>query len=98
MKKLFILMAFISTNALADQAMLQKNACLSCHAADKKLVGPAFKDIANKYNGQKTAVDMLAKKIRSGGSGVWGSVPMPANSHVSENDAKKLATYVLSIK
>lgn len=98
MKKLFILLAFVSTGAMADQAMLQKNNCMACHAVDKKLVGPAYKDVANKYRGQSDATDKLAKKIRSGGNGVWGPIPMPANPQVSENDAKKLASYILNIK
>ena len=72
--------------------------CMACHAVDKKLVGPAYKDVAAKYAGDKAAVDKLAAKIIKGGSGVWGAVPMPANAQVNEAEAKKLAAWVLSLK
>ena len=84
--------------AWADQALAQSKNCMACHAVDKKLVGPAYKDVATKYAGQKDAVDKLSQKILKGSSGVWGPVPMPANTQVSEADAKKLATWVLSLK
>jgi cytochrome c len=84
--------------ALADQALAQSKACLQCHAVDKKLVGPSFKDVAAKYNGQAGAADKLAVKIQKGSTGVWGPVPMPANGAVSEADAKKLAAWVLTLK
>lgn len=71
---------------------------MSCHAVDRKVLGPAFKDVAAKYKNDKGAAEMLANKIMKGGSGVWGPVPMPANNQVSESDAKKLAEWVLSIK
>ena len=87
-----------STPALADQALAQAKNCMSCHAADKKLVGPSYKEVATKYAGQKDAVDKLAGKIVKGGSGVWGPVPMPANAQVSEAEAKKLAAWVLTLK
>lgn len=73
----------------------QKN-CLACHATDKKLVGPSYKDVAAKYKGDKDAVAKLAKKIREGGVGVWGQVPMPANPQVTEQEALSLAKWVLS--
>lgn len=84
--------------AFADQALATSKNCMACHAADKKLVGPSFKDVAGKYAGQKDAVDKLATKIIKGGSGVWGPVPMPANAQVNDADAKKLAAWVLSAK
>ncbi|WHZ11332.1 MAG: cytochrome c551/c552 [Burkholderiaceae bacterium] len=87
-----------SAPALADQALATAKNCMSCHAIDRKVVGPAFKDVAAKYAGQKGAVDMLAAKIMKGGSGVWGPVPMPANTQVNEAEAKKLAAWVLSLK
>lgn len=87
-----------SVPALADQALATSKNCMACHAVDKKLVGPAFKDVAAKYSGQAGAADKLAAKIIKGGSGVWGPVPMPANSQVNEAEAKKLATWVLSLK
>ena len=82
--------------AQADLAK-QKN-CMACHAIDKKLVGPAYKDVAAKYAGQKDAVDKLAQKVIKGGSGVWGPVPMPANPQVSEAEAKQLVQWILSQK
>lgn len=84
--------------AIADQALAQSKNCMACHAVDKKLVGPAFKDVAAKYAGQKDAADKLAAKIIKGGSGVWGPIPMPANAQVNEAEAKKLATWVLAQK
>lgn len=94
-----LLLAFsAATPALADQALATAKNCMSCHAVDKKLVGPSYKDVAAKYAGQKDAVDKLAVKIMKGGSGVWGPVPMPANSQVNEAEAKKLAAWVLSLK
>lgn len=83
---------------LADQALATSRNCMACHAMDKKLVGPAYKDVAAKYAGQKDAADKLAAKIMKGGSGVWGPVPMPANTQVKEAEAKKLAAWVLSLK
>ena len=84
--------------ALADQALATAKNCMACHAIDKKLVGPAYKDVAAKYAGQIDAVDKLSVKIVKGGSGVWGPVPMPANTQVNEAEAKKLAAWVLSLK
>ena len=82
--------------ALADPALAASRNCMACHAVDRKLVGPAFKDVAKKYAGQKDAADKLASKIRQGGAGVWGAVPMPANTQVTEAESKKLAAWVLS--
>ena len=84
--------------AMADQALATAKNCMACHAVDKKLVGPSYKDVAAKYAGQKDAVDKLAAKIIKGGSGVWGPVPMPANAQVNDAEAKKLATWVLTQK
>jgi cytochrome c len=91
-------MAAVSAPALADQALATAKNCMACHAVDKKLVGPSYKEVANKYAGQKDAADKLAVKILKGGSGVWGPVPMPANAQVSEAEAKKLAGWVLTLK
>jgi cytochrome c len=91
-------LATLSVPALADQALATAKNCMACHAVDKKLVGPAYKDVAAKYAGQKDAVDKLAAKIMKGGSGVWGPVPMPANAQVNEAEAKKLAAWVLTLK
>jgi len=90
--------AIIVGPALADADMAQKKNCLACHAVDKKVIGPAYKDVAAKYAGQKDAADKLAQKILKGGSGVWGAVPMPANPQVNESEAKQLAAWVLTTK
>jgi cytochrome c len=95
---LFVLAAAVSIAApvFADQALATSKNCMACHAVDKKLVGPSYKDVAKKYAGQKDAADKLAAKIMKGGSGVWGAVPMPANPQVTEAEAKKLAAWVLA--
>jgi cytochrome c len=100
MKHAFFLAALglaVASGPVFAQAELakQKN-CLACHAADKKLVGPSYKDVAAKYKGDKDAPAKLAKKIREGGVGVWGQVPMPANPQVNEQEAAALAKWVLS--
>lgn len=84
--------------AAADLALATAKNCMSCHAVERKVVGPSFKDIAARYKGQAGAADLLAAKILKGGAGAWGPVPMPANTQVSEADAKKLAAWVLSTK
>ncbi|MDQ7957905.1 MAG: c-type cytochrome [Pseudomonadota bacterium] len=84
--------------AAADLALATSKNCMSCHAVDRKVLGPSFKDIAAKYKDNKGAADVLATKIIKGSAGVWGPVPMPANTQVSEADAKKLAAWVLSTK
>jgi len=92
--------ALVATSlpALAQQDLAQKKNCLACHAVDKKVVGPAYKDVAAKYAGQKDAVDKLTQKVLKGGSGVWGQIPMPANPQVSEAEAKQLVTWILGMK
>ncbi|EGI75894.1 c-type cytochrome [Hylemonella gracilis] len=91
-------LAAFSTGAQADLALAQSKNCMACHQIAVKVVGPAYKDVAKKYAGDKNAAAMLATKIMKGGSGVWGQVPMPANPQVSEAEAKKLAAWVLSQK
>ena len=88
----------LSMPAWADLALATSKNCMACHATDKKLVGPAYKDVAAKYASDKTAVDKLATKIQKGGAGVWGPLPMPANMQVNDAEAKKLAAWVLTIK
>lgn len=90
-------LATLSAPVLADQALATSKNCMACHAVANKVVGPGFKEIAAKYAGQKGAADMLATKIQKGGGGVWGPMAMPANA-VSDAEAKKLATWVLSLK
>lgn len=99
MKALFALIAAVAFTApaLANQELAGKKNCLACHAVDKKVVGPAYKDVAAKYAGQKDAVAKLAEKIQKGTVGTWGQVPMPANQ-VTPEEAKTLATWVLSLK
>ena len=84
--------------ALADLALATSKNCMACHAVDKKLVGPSYKEVSAKYAGQKDAVDKLAGKIIKGGSGVWGPIPMPANPQVTDAEATKLAAWVLTSK
>jgi cytochrome c len=101
MKRVFFALAAlaaVSAPAMADEALAKAKNCMACHATDKKLVGPAYKDVAKKYAGDAKAADMLAAKIQKGGSGVWGAVPMPANPQVNDAEAKKLAAWVLSLK
>lgn len=101
MKRALITLALtlsVAAPAMADLALAQSKNCMACHAVDKKLVGPSYKDVAGKYAGQKDAADKLAANIVKGGSGVWGPVPMPANTQVSEADAKKLAAWILNLK
>lgn len=104
MKKLFAVAAIAgllgSTAAFADAGadLAKAKNCLACHAVDKKLVGPSYKDVAAKYAGQGDAVEVLAAKIQKGGSGNWGPVPMPPNPQVNDADAKALAEWVMAQK
>jgi cytochrome c len=85
-------------SAFASPELAQKKNCMACHAVDKKLVGPAYKDVAAKYAADKDAVKKLSEKIIKGGSGVWGPVPMPANTQVSPAEAETLAKWILTTK
>jgi cytochrome c len=103
MKKSLLALAVLAVTTVsapvwADQALATAKNCMACHALDKKLVGPAYKDVAAKYAGDKSAIDKLAAKIQKGGAGVWGPVPMPANTQVNDAEAKKLAAWVLTVK
>ena len=81
----------------AGKALAQKSGCLACHSVDVKVVGPAFKDVAAKYKG-KGAESKLVAKVKAGGSGVWGPVPMPANSpQVKDDDIKTIVSWVLTL-
>lgn len=86
-----------SASAFANAELAQKKNCLACHAVDKKVIGPSFKDVAAKYAKEKDFAPKLAEKIQKGGVGAWGQVPMPANP-VTADEAKALATWVLSVK
>ena len=81
--------------AQADEALLKKHNCVACHQIDKKVVGPAYKDVAKKYKGQKDIAVKLAEKVKKGGQGVWGPVPMPPNAQVPDADIKKMVDYIL---
>ena len=98
MKKLtaIMLLALASTGAWANADLAKKNNCLACHAVDKKVVGPAYQDVAKKYAGQADAEAAVAKNIKTGGSGKWGPIPMPPQAQLSDTDAKALAAWVLS--
>jgi cytochrome c len=90
--------ALASNAALANADLAKAKNCMACHAVDKKLVGPAYKDVAAKYAGQKDAEDKLVQKVLKGGAGVWGQIPMPPNTQVSEAEAHTLVKWVLSQK
>jgi len=82
--------------AQADEALAKKHNCLACHTVDKKTVGPAYKDIAQKYKGQNVAAT-LQQKVKKGGQGVWGPVPMPPNAAVPDADIKTLVDWILKM-
>ena len=84
--------------AQADEKLAQSKNCLACHQTATKLVGPSYKDVAAKYKGDAGAEARLIKKVREGGTGVWGQIPMPPNPQVSEAEAKTLVTWILSMK
>ncbi len=96
---LLLALATVATApAFANADLAQKKNCMACHAVDKKVVGPGYKEVAAKYAGQKDAVDKLAQKIIKGGAGVWGPVPMPANAQVSDAEAKQLVQWIMTLK
>jgi len=80
------------------EALMQKNGCAACHGIDKKIVGPAYVDVAAKYRGDKNALAQLSQKVKAGGSGVWGAIPMPPNAQVSDADIKSLVSWILTLK
>lgn len=90
--------AFLSQAAMANADLAKAKNCMACHAVANKLVGPAYKDVAAKYAGQKDAEAKLATKVMKGGSGVWGAIPMPANPQVSEAEAHTLVKWILAQK
>ncbi|MFN7085751.1 MAG: c-type cytochrome [Burkholderiales bacterium] len=87
----------VAPAAMADEALAKKYNCMACHQIDKKSVGPAYKDVAKKYKGQADAVAKLSDKVKKGGSGVWGPVPMPPNAAVPDADVQKLVKWVLGL-
>lgn len=95
-KVLVLTATVVASTAWANMDLAQKNACMSCHAVAKKLVGPSYADVAKKYAGQKDAATTLAQSIKAGGAGKWGPVPMPSQPGLSEADALTLANWVLA--
>jgi len=87
----------LAAPARADEALAKKHNCLACHQLDKKVVGPAYKDIAKKYKGKSGAAALLAEKVKKGGSGTWGPIPMPPNPAVPDADLKKLVDWILKM-
>ena len=90
--------AVVSLPAKASEELAKKNMCMTCHTADKKLVGPAYKEVAAKYASDKAAEAKLFEKVKKGGVGVWGQIPMPPNEKVPDADVRALAKWVLSAK
>jgi cytochrome c len=91
-------LTLLAAPAMANEELAKKHACTACHAVDKKVVGPAFKEVAAKYKGNAKAEAMLVDKVKKGGVGVWGQVPMPPNSTVPDADVKALVKWVLGLK
>lgn len=89
---------FFASQTYANEELAQSKNCLACHNTDQKLVGPSFKEIAGKYGGDAAGVDTLAGKIINGGGGVWGQIPMPPNPGVSEEEAKALVDWIMSMQ
>lgn len=83
--------------ALADLELAQKSGCTVCHSVDAAIVGPAYKDVSAKYKGDAAALEQLVAKVKAGGSGNWGQVPMPPNAQVPDEDIKTLVTWILSL-
>ena len=88
--------AFAAVDAAQAQAIASKNMCFSCHAVDHKVVGPAYHDVGEKYKGDAAAMATLMKKVKGGGSGVWGAIPMPPNPGISDADLKVVLSWVLA--
>lgn len=93
---LITVIALVSAPAFANKELASQKACMACHAADKKLVGPAYQDVAKKYAGQKDAEANLIASIKKGGSGKWGPIPMPAQAGLTDAEAATLAAWVLA--
>ena len=90
----------VASAAVADELedMMKKNGCNACHSEDKKVIGPSYKDVAAKCKGDSNAVAKLTEKVKKGGSGVWGPVPMPPNTQVKDADVKKMVELILALK
>ncbi len=88
----------IAGGAQAQEKLAQASGCLTCHSVDKKIVGPAYKDVAVKYRNDKTAETKLFNKVKNGGKGAWGDIPMPPNPQVKDSDIKALVHWILTLK
>ena len=95
---LLIVPATHAADAKAAEALAKTSGCLACHTTDKKLVGPSYKEIADRYRKDKGAAASLAQKVKAGGKGQWGDIPMPPNAHVKDADIKTMVEWILSIK
>lgn len=96
---LFVAAAFATgTHAADGEALAKSSGCLACHTMDKKLLGPSYKQIAEKYGNDKAAQASLVKKVKAGGKGVWGDIPMPPNAHVKDADIQAMVQWILSLK
>lgn len=93
-------MAMLAAPAMAatPEELLKSNGCTACHAVDKKMVGPAYKDVAAKYGSDKDAQAKLVEKVKKGGSGVWGPIPMPPQAHVKDEDIQAMVKYIMTLK
>jgi cytochrome c len=91
-------LAVCGIEANASEALAKSSGCFACHTVDKKLVGPSYRDIANKYRTDKKAAEYLAKKVKEGGKGVWGDIPMTANAHVKDADIQAIVAWILTVK
>ena len=87
-----------AADAKAAEALAKNSGCLACHTMDKKLIGPGYKEVANKYRGNKAAEADLVKKVKAGSKGVWGDIPMTPNAHVKDEDIKTIVQWILSLK
>ncbi|PVV21721.1 MAG: hypothetical protein B6D79_13670 [gamma proteobacterium symbiont of Ctena orbiculata] len=87
----------VATASADPVALATQRGCMACHQVETKVVGPAYKEVAAKYKGQEDAVEMLSAKVKAGGSGVWGPVPMPPNAHVSDEDIKVIVEWVMTL-
>ncbi|MFM9887372.1 MAG: c-type cytochrome [Burkholderiales bacterium] len=90
-------LSLVAGPVLASEELLKKNACTACHSVDKKLVGPGYKEVSAKYKGQSDAAAKLADKVKKGGQGVWGPIPMPPNPNVSDADVNTMVKFILAL-
>ena len=95
---LFMLSSPVAAQAQNAEALIKKHACVACHSVDKAIVGPAYKDVAKKYAGQKDVEKTLAEKVKKGGSGVWGKIAMPPNVGVPDADIQTMVKWILTLK